>query len=50
MVVVRVGLQRARDDFDEERPTKIIMLFGNKIPQQNIRPRLFEEWITPSIG
>ena len=49
-VVVHVGLQRARDDFDEKRPTKIIMLFGKKIPRQNIRPRLFEEWITPSIG
>ena len=30
MVVVHVGLQRARDDFDEERSNKTIMLFGKK--------------------
>ena len=31
MVVVHVGLQRARDDFDEERSNKTIMLFGKKV-------------------
>ena len=28
MVVVHVGLQRAKDDFDEKRSNKTIMLFG----------------------
>ena len=28
MVVVHVGLQRARDDFDEKRSNETIMLFG----------------------
>ena len=28
MVVVHVGLQRAKDDFDEKRSNKTIILFG----------------------
>ena len=28
MAVVHVGLQQARDDFDEKRSNKTIMLFG----------------------
>ena len=28
MVVIHVGLQRARDDFEEKRSNKTIMLFG----------------------
>ena len=28
MVVIHVGLQRARDDFEEKRSNKAIMLFG----------------------
>ena len=40
--MVHVGLERARDDFDKERSKKTIVLFGKKIPRQNVRAWLFE--------